>query len=306
MAYDPKTGKFTDESKTVAQTITGLLDKDNPYMKQAATRGRQAANRRGLLNSSIAVGAVEGERIKAALPIATQDSAQSHERHIQGRNIEFQDIGQQRNIAAQRDLLDTEIAGRKDLQTQDISSRERMQERDIAAARESLERELGSRAMLQEAEIAAQRERLGMQLSSQEERALQELRAAEQRLGLELTSRETMQQRDLELQERIANMNLSANERTAAAQIAQAFESTYAQMVSSIMNNPEMPANERQRMLDHAARIRDSNYSLVEQFYGIDLTWGGGASRQPPGYIPPGFRGGGGSGGLLPVRDEQR
>lgn len=72
--YKPVTQQVGDNS-LVAKQVTGLLSKSSPYMKQAETTGLKAANRRGLLNSLMAVGAVEGERIKAALPIAQQDAA---------------------------------------------------------------------------------------------------------------------------------------------------------------------------------------------------------------------------------------
>lgn len=82
--YDPTKATATNYTATtqnvgdqslVSNQVQGLLSKSNPYMKQAETQGLKLANRRGLLNSSMAVGAVEGERIKAALPIAQQDAA---------------------------------------------------------------------------------------------------------------------------------------------------------------------------------------------------------------------------------------
>lgn len=72
--FSPKTGAVTGD-QTVEGRMTGLLAKDNPYMQQAETRGLQGANSRGLLNSSMAVGAVEAERIAAAMPIAQQDAS---------------------------------------------------------------------------------------------------------------------------------------------------------------------------------------------------------------------------------------
>jgi len=43
-------------------------------MRQAAARGTQAANRRGMLNSSLAVGSAYGAAMDRALPIAQQDA----------------------------------------------------------------------------------------------------------------------------------------------------------------------------------------------------------------------------------------
>lgn len=271
--YNPETQTYTPGDSSVSRRMTGLLQKDNPYMQQAATRGAQEANRRGLLNSSIAVGAVESARIDAALPIASQEAGQAHDTNIRGRELQLADMTNQRGIDAQREFLGMEIGSRERLQEKDIASRERLSAADNEAAMERLTQELGSRARLQEAELAAQRERLGMQLSQQEALTLQELRAAEDRLGIELSSRERMQGLDLEMQERLKNMDISATQRNAAAQLTQGFESTYSQVVASIMNNPKMPSDARQRYLDHALNVRSNNLAMVEMLYGFNLQW---------------------------------
>jgi hypothetical protein len=64
-----------DKSKqTVAGQMDSLLSKDSPYMQQAANQGKQFANKRGLLNSSMAAGASQNAAISAALPIAQSDA----------------------------------------------------------------------------------------------------------------------------------------------------------------------------------------------------------------------------------------
>lgn len=227
MAYDPITGEYKEEDASVSKRLTELLSRDDPYMQQASTRGNQQANRRGLLNSSIAVGAVENERIRAGLPIASQEAGQAHEMNLQGRNIQIQDIGQKRDIENTRYL-----------QGQDITSRERMQGTDIA-----------SRERMQGADIASQ---------------------------------EHMQQLQIESNQRIADMNLAAADRNAAASIAVGLDSNYSQIVATIMNNPDIPAADRQRYLDHAAQVRNSGFNLLEQFFGIDLTWNTPGAKPAP------------------------
>ena len=59
---------------TVAGQIAGLIDANSPLMQQAARRANEAANAKGLLNSSIAVGAGQEAVMDRALPIATQDA----------------------------------------------------------------------------------------------------------------------------------------------------------------------------------------------------------------------------------------
>lgn len=99
--YKPETQEV-GENSLVANQMTGLLSKSNPYMQQAETTGLKAANRRGLLNSSMAVGAVEGERIKAALPIAQQDAATFGNQDL--TNQQFVNQAGQFNAGAQTDV----------------------------------------------------------------------------------------------------------------------------------------------------------------------------------------------------------
>jgi hypothetical protein len=64
-----------DPSKqTVAGQVEGLIAKNSPLMQQAETSALQQMNRRGLLNSSMAVGAGQEAVLKQALPIAQADA----------------------------------------------------------------------------------------------------------------------------------------------------------------------------------------------------------------------------------------
>lgn len=55
--------------------LSGILSKGSPLLTQAATAANRDSARRGLLNSSIAVGSAEDAVIKNALPIAQQDAS---------------------------------------------------------------------------------------------------------------------------------------------------------------------------------------------------------------------------------------
>jgi len=66
-----------DVENTVESRLSGLLSRSSDYMRRAETKADQQVNRRGLLNSSIAVGASQAAAIDAALPIAQQDSSQA-------------------------------------------------------------------------------------------------------------------------------------------------------------------------------------------------------------------------------------
>jgi hypothetical protein len=63
-----------DGKQTVQGQLSGILAKNSPLMQRAATTGLQQANARGLLNSSMAVGAAQDAMIDRATPIAQADA----------------------------------------------------------------------------------------------------------------------------------------------------------------------------------------------------------------------------------------
>jgi hypothetical protein len=73
-------GNPAAEHFSVADQLTGLLAANSPYMQQAREAGLRIANRRGLLNTSIAAGNSEAAAIAAAAPIASQDASQLFQR----------------------------------------------------------------------------------------------------------------------------------------------------------------------------------------------------------------------------------
>ncbi|MDR1613679.1 MAG: hypothetical protein LBT97_12985 [Planctomycetota bacterium] len=71
-----------DDKQTVAGQIKGILASNSPLLQQAETAAKQAANARGLANSSMAVTAGQSALYNAALPIAQAD-AQTHASNAQ-------------------------------------------------------------------------------------------------------------------------------------------------------------------------------------------------------------------------------
>ena len=63
-----------DKNSTVQGQLSNVLDAGGPLMDRATTRAAQQVNARGLLNSSIGVGAGQSALYDAAMPIATNDA----------------------------------------------------------------------------------------------------------------------------------------------------------------------------------------------------------------------------------------
>lgn len=100
MAFDSN-GKWSPEDDSVASKIASITAGDSPMMQQAATTGVQTANRRGLGNSSMAIGAAQGEVIRAAAPIASQEASQVASKNLAEMGNRQQTDITQRQIAAQ-------------------------------------------------------------------------------------------------------------------------------------------------------------------------------------------------------------
>jgi hypothetical protein len=131
MPYDPASGQWTDEDTNVETRMNNLLSKDNEYMQQARTEGLNQSNRRGLLNSTMGVTAVEDSRIRAALPIASQDASQAHSREQLGRQLQSTDVTQRRGLASDEALTREGYGLQRELQAGDIASRQNMQALDL-------------------------------------------------------------------------------------------------------------------------------------------------------------------------------
>ncbi len=93
----------------VANKVTEITKQDSPMMQAAATEGLKIANRRGLLNSSIAAGASQGAALDRALPIASQDASQDFQRNSAARNFEYGMASQDSSQASQAAMQKTEI-----------------------------------------------------------------------------------------------------------------------------------------------------------------------------------------------------
>lgn len=76
--YDPERVQLDEQTDTVEGRVNRIIAQGSPLQTQAQTAAKQDANRRGLINSSMAVQAGQEATYKAALPIAQQDAATSY------------------------------------------------------------------------------------------------------------------------------------------------------------------------------------------------------------------------------------
>lgn len=154
-------GKWVDEEASVAKNLTGLLDQNSDYIKQARSQGERAAGKRGLLNSSIAAGSGQSAAISAALPIASQDASTSAAKNAQ-----------QAEFVSQTKLNDQTITGQKDLANLNNTAQTELANLNNAAELARQKEAQGFQLTQQERDNIAQMDRLNTSISSSDRQAL--------------------------------------------------------------------------------------------------------------------------------------
>lgn len=80
--YNPSMGTVNTGTDTVSGQLDKILSQDSPLMQSAGQQGAQAAQSKGLLNSSMGVEAGQQAVINAAMPIAQQDASTFSQQRI--------------------------------------------------------------------------------------------------------------------------------------------------------------------------------------------------------------------------------
>lgn len=251
MAYDANSGAWKYEDDSVEGRVKGLVDVNNPLMQQARTQGTQAANRRGLLNSSIAAGAAQSAVIDKAVPIATADA----------------NITAQKNLSAQGHVQTKEIVGIQEAGQNTRLDKQLTTQRDIAAG-----------------EQAAAKERLGMQLTSQERVALEDRNAAMARTQVteagatqRNTDNNTAAMARTTVTEAGADRRQDSQNRTTVQVAAGNATINLAQIrsgsINAITSNPNIPADARAGLIRQMETYYQADVETVASVYNVAIPY---------------------------------
>lgn len=97
-------------NELVSNQLNNLMNQEGAYLSNARRRGLEQANRRGMLNSSIAAGSAERAGIEAAMPIASADAATYGTAQTQNMEALNQGLMQQRDIMNQQAIAGFQLA----------------------------------------------------------------------------------------------------------------------------------------------------------------------------------------------------
>lgn len=221
--YTPK----ADE--TVEGRLSNLLTSDNPYMKAAETAGLQAANKRGLLNSSLAVGASQKSAIEAALPIAQQDASYMQNRGLAGLQGEIdsalskQGFEQDYGLTGYKGEIDSSLSAQEHEQAgnlaniqgeinANLSNQEFRQNAGLESVRGEIASNQSAKDYRQQGALYSQQGIISSLLSEQESGQAQALEALQQTGRLNEIREQNAGNLSLETLRQSGEMSLSAQE----------------------------------------------------------------------------------------------
>ncbi len=251
----PKPPVYKKQNSNAADNVAAVIRKGGPLMKLAETEGYKQANRRGLLSSSIAVGAAQNEVYKAATPIGLQEAAQRATSNLQGRELSATERMQLRDLEVRERMQGKELSAADRLQLRDLQSRERMQGKDLSSSERMQLRDLQSRASLQQGDNA-------------------------------FRSKEALL--DRQHQRVLAGMNLDAADKERVAGVLANYQNTYENQIAQINANQNLKAADRTAQIKDLQARRTNYLAVISDIYGVDVSWpvGRAPGKPTPGVTP--------------------
>lgn len=155
MPFKPD-GTFVPDDASVSKQLTNVLDTDSPLLTRARTGAAQVANRRGLLNSSLAVQAGEAAVLDVALPIASQQAGQIQQSNLQRAQIGSTEALAARGIESTEALAARELGSRSELLATELGSRETLTREALRSQESTSAAEIAGRQVVSAAGLASQ------------------------------------------------------------------------------------------------------------------------------------------------------
>jgi len=272
-----------DENSTVQGQLTKVLDKGGPLMQRATTRAAQQMNSRGLLNSSIAVGAGQSALYDAATPIAATDAgtfasagktnaelgtqtsiANAGYANDAGRfsaDARNQAIAQQRSAGIQGEQTAQQRA--EQALGRSFTTSERLGTQGFQAGESALDRE--QKGMLQSAEFKQQTALQQTDLASKLDQQIRQIQAEAESQGRTLTFQEQQQLRDLQNQREMQGAGFKQQTALQDADFAQQSKTQAADLASRYdLANMDVASRERLQQADIAnqQKLQAANATL--------------------------------------------
>ena len=275
--------QWTPQDDSVDTQVQRITATNSPLMQQARAQGQAGMARRGLLNSSMAVGAGQQAVLNTALPMAQQNAAQ-----LAQKNLSAQQYGENRGLNDQKFGFDTKLADQAYQNQRGLNQQQFGFAADLNQQKFGFDTKLADQAYGNQRGLNQQQYDNTLALQNkkfeQDWGMLGAQTDAQVRLsGQDYEQKMQLAQLDNASKERIAQLNTAAYDREKAMSALAAMEQSYASVFNGIAGNTGLPDDARKAYLAHLSAIRDSTLSMVEQMYNVDVTWA--SPGAPGGYM---------------------
>lgn len=260
MTYTPETRAVNQQTETVQGQMNSILSQDSPLMQRARTMAAQQMAQRGLVNSSMAVGAAQSAMIDKAMPIAQQDASTynavaSENTNARNRAADL-NTSQLNQFALQKGAQDFQ-AGQQQTQNDFNARMQQLQEsgQDSRQARDIASREAMIRL-----------EQLGVQNRFDQELALK-------------SSQFNIEQYNLERRQLLENQNeldkmglqINANNAQIPTNFAANISNTAMSGVNAVMADGNLSADAKRAAIDNIVNYANSQIAWAEKFYNTGI-----------------------------------
>jgi hypothetical protein len=296
VGYDPEKIKVEKDS-TVQGQIGGIIDKNSPLMQRAATRADQSSNRRGLLNSSMAVQAGESALYDAALPIAQQDAAtnfRSQELNQGAGNEAYrfnagsgnQKIAQERAGEQALEQIGAQTEANKALQ----KLRGEQELGNIAATGAQQRQNIGAQSQA-ESTLMEQKKQIDLALQTADAATREKLLNRQGEIDLELTTKRHLNEMEMQGMRGGQAKELAELENQYAmlrqvSQSAGGMYATHMQEIGTILSNKDIPLEQKTNLVNIQLESLRNGLALIGNIGNIDLTGILTTPGQTPGQTP--------------------
>jgi hypothetical protein len=292
--YNASQRLINPETDTVQGQIGGIIAQDSPLMQQAQTAAAKTANKRGLLNSSMAVQAGREATYNAALPIASADAGIYND--VQNRNMDAQNnalqfsSGAQNTGALQAEQGKQQIGaiaaqGEQQRLTGQQSGQQALEQIGAQGAQQS---QLSAQQAQQAQVLETQRGEIQKQLLTAEGVQKEKLLAAQGAIDTQLQNLKGTQAQALQTSEAASQLALQGLRGEQANQIAQ-IEASYktimqtsdsaaktfsqaASDINTVLIDPNISVESKQQIIDKRIQLLDAQMSAIGTIGNIDLS----------------------------------
>ena len=235
----PAVPSGADNVDLVESRVNNIARSDSPLMQQARGAALQQMNDRGLINSSLGIGAAQDAVIRNALPIAQQDAGAV-------------------NFVRNREDEQAFTTGRDATQ------------QGYTQANMQLGNQLQSGLNQQQQGYTQSNMRLGNDLQQSNMELQSRLQTSMDNANRAWQSNESVLNRDLQL--KMQQTQNALTQEAQKTQVGMTLASTYYNTVSTILMDPNLDAAAKQAQIDKALSNYQSMLQIVQKSTGIDLS----------------------------------